>query len=81
MAPRSAGETGAAVLADAGPSIGRGPAIRTVLFAMSETSRVVVAFVPLVGWLIALYFMVQPGETAENRYGPDPKEVSAEAML
>ena len=32
-----------------------------------------IAFVPFIGWLIALYFLVQPGETATNRYGPDPK--------
>ena len=32
-----------------------------------------VVFVPLVGWLIALYFLAQQGKTGQNRYGPDPK--------
>ena len=61
------------------------PGLAVSVRRLHDTGRsgwwLLVGFVPLVGWLIALYFMVQPGETAENRYGPDPKEVSAEAML
>lgn len=28
--------------------------------------------VPLIGWLVLLYFYVMPGTTGPNRFGPDP---------
>ena len=53
------------------------PSLAVSVRRLHDTGRsgwwLLVVLVPLVGWLIVLYFMVQPGETAENRYGPDPK--------
>ena len=57
------------------------PGLAVSVRRLHDTGRsgwwLLVVFIPLVGWLIALYFLVQPGETAENLYGPDPKQVSA----
>ena len=53
------------------------PSLAVSVRRLHDTGRsgwwLLVVLVPLVGWLIVLYFMVQPGETAENRYGPDLK--------
>jgi uncharacterized membrane protein YhaH (DUF805 family) len=53
------------------------PGLAVSVRRMHDTGRsgwwLLIAFIPFVGWLIALYFLVQPGETAANRYGPDPK--------
>ena len=53
------------------------PSLAVSVRRMHDTGRsgwwLLIAFIPFVGWLIALYFLVQPGETAANRYGPDPK--------
>jgi uncharacterized membrane protein YhaH (DUF805 family) len=38
-----------------------------------EYWMLLIALIPFVGWLVVLYFLVQPGETAANNYGPDPK--------
>ncbi len=27
---------------------------------------------PVIGWLVLIYFYIQPGTTGENRFGPDP---------
>ena len=32
-----------------------------------------IALLPLIGWLIALYWAVKEGEPHDNAYGPDPK--------
>ncbi|HEX2020805.1 MAG TPA: DUF805 domain-containing protein [Aurantimonas sp.] len=50
---------------------------------MHDTGRsgwwLLVNLVPVVGWLIYLYFAIQPGEPAINAYGPPPpSEASAE---
>ena len=29
--------------------------------------------IPLLGWLVLLFFMVQRGDIGKNRFGPDPK--------
>jgi uncharacterized membrane protein YhaH (DUF805 family) len=34
-----------------------------------------IAFVPLIGIFIVLYFLVQDSETGSNEYGPNPKTV------
>lgn len=31
------------------------------------------AFVPILGWVVLLFFMVQEGDTGENPYGPRPQ--------
>ncbi len=38
---------------------------------------VLVGFVPFVGSLVLLYFMVQDSEPGDNAYGPNPKGVTA----
>ena len=32
-----------------------------------------IALLPFIGWLIALYWAVKEGEPHDNAYGPDPK--------
>lgn len=31
-----------------------------------------ISFVPLLGWLVLIYFAVQPGDKGDNQYGKDP---------
>ena len=33
--------------------------------------------IPLVGWIILIYWAAQPGETGANKYGPPPVDVVA----
>ena len=53
------------------------PALAVSVRRLHDTGRngwmLLIALVPLVGWLIVLYFLAQPGATATNSYGPDPK--------
>ncbi len=35
------------------------------------------SFVPVLGWLVLLYFFVQPGTDGDNAFGPDPLEGAA----
>ena len=53
------------------------PGLAVSVRRLHDTGRsgwwLLIVFVPLVGWLIALYFLAQPGKTGQNRYGPDPK--------
>ena len=53
------------------------PALAVSVRRLHDTGRsgwmLLIALVPLVGWLVVLYFMAQPGETTMNRFGPDPK--------
>ena len=32
-----------------------------------------IALVPLIGWIIAIYWAVKEGDAHDNRYGPNPK--------
>lgn len=34
-----------------------------------------VSFVPFIGWVILIYFMVQDSQPFDNQYGPNPKRV------
>ncbi len=34
---------------------------------------VLINFIPLLGWLVFLYFMVKDGDPGENQYGANPK--------
>jgi len=38
---------------------------------------ILIAFVPIVGGIILLIFMVLDGNPGENKYGPDPKAAPA----
>jgi uncharacterized membrane protein YhaH (DUF805 family) len=56
------------------------PAIAVSVRRLHDTKRsgwyVLIAFVPLVGGLALLVFMVQDGSPGQNQYGADPKEAS-----
>jgi uncharacterized membrane protein YhaH (DUF805 family) len=32
-----------------------------------------IAFIPVIGWIILIVFLAQEGQTGENRYGSDPR--------
>ena len=34
-------------------------------------------FIPIIGWIILIYWAAQPGETGTNKYGPPPTDVVA----
>ncbi|MBR0176980.1 MAG: DUF805 domain-containing protein [Bacteroidales bacterium] len=38
-----------------------------------------VSLIPLVGWVLLVYWWAQPGERTENQYGPVPTTPTAEA--
>jgi uncharacterized membrane protein YhaH (DUF805 family) len=40
-----------------------------------------ISFVPLLGWLILIYFAVQPGDKGDNQYGKDPLTGGATAPV
>lgn len=35
--------------------------------------------IPIVGWILLIYWWAQPGDTTENQYGPVPETPKAEA--
>lgn len=37
-----------------------------------------IAFIPIIGGLVLLYFSVLPGTVGPNRFGPDPKQGAGE---
>tara|TARA_B100000953_G_scaffold211330_1_gene174505 strand:- start:1134 stop:1559 length:426 start_codon:yes stop_codon:yes gene_type:complete len=41
---------------------------------------VLLSFIPYIGGLIVLVFMCLPGTRGPNRFGPDPKEMEADAL-
>ncbi len=53
------------------------PAFAVAIRRMHDTGRsgwwVLVNFIPLVGWLIFIWFATRDGEPGPNAYGPDPK--------
>ena len=32
-----------------------------------------VSFIPVIGWLVLLYFMLNAGDAQDNRFGSNPK--------
>lgn len=57
------------------------PGIAVSVRRLHDTDRsgwwLLIAFVPLIGFIVLLLFMVQEGQTRENEYGSDPKNVIA----
>lgn len=53
------------------------PALGVAVRRMHDTGRsgwwVLVSFIPMIGWLIFIWFATRDGEPGENAYGPDPK--------
>lgn len=52
------------------------PSISVTARRLHDTDRsgwwMLLMFIPLIGWLILLYFEVQKGTDGENRFGPNP---------
>ena len=57
------------------------PYLSVTIRRLHDTNRsgwwTLVALIPLVGPFVFLYFLVQDSQPRENRYGPNPKEVTA----
>lgn len=56
------------------------PSVAVAVRRLHDTERagwwVLLAFVPLIGQLVLLFFFVQEGDEGSNAYGPDPKSPS-----
>lgn len=57
------------------------PGLAVSVRRLHDTDRsgwwLLISFVPLIGFAVFLVFMVQEGQTKENKYGSNPKEVTA----
>ena len=53
------------------------PSLGVTVRRLHDTDRsgwwILIALIPLVGWLVLLYFTVIAGQTQDNRFGADPK--------
>ena len=54
------------------------PYLAVIFRRLHDTERsgwwILIAFIPIVGVLILLVFLILQGTRGDNRYGPDPKE-------
>ena len=59
------------------------PSLAVTIRRLHDTGRsgwwFLVAFVPVLGFLVLLYFFVQDSESGANAYGPNPKGRAVEA--
>ncbi len=59
------------------------PSLAVTIRRLHDTDRTgwwfLIAFIPLIGAIVLLVFMVLDGTPADNQYGPDPKGAEAEA--
>ena len=57
------------------------PSIAVAARRLHDTGRsgwwMLIAFIPLIGWLVLLFFMVLDSQPGTNAYGPNPKEGAA----
>lgn len=53
------------------------PSIAVAMRRLHDTGRsgwwLLIGIVPLIGWLVLLFFMVQDSQPGGNQYGPNPK--------
>ena len=53
------------------------PGIAVAVRRMHDTGRsgwwLLINFIPIVGWIVYIFFAVQDSEPGENQYGPNPK--------
>ena len=53
------------------------PSLAVTFRRLHDTGRsgwwILLNFLPILGWLVFLFFMAQDGTPGENRYGPSPK--------
>ena len=58
------------------------PSIAVSIRRLHDTNRsgfmLLLCLIPLVGFIIVLYFAIQEGTQGENQYGPDPKGAGAD---
>ena len=59
------------------PSIGVG--VRRLHDINRSGWWMLVALIPIIGWIIAIYWAVKEGDVGDNAYGPDPKAVALPA--
>jgi uncharacterized membrane protein YhaH (DUF805 family) len=59
------------------------PGLGVFVRRMHDTGRsgwwFFINFVPLVGWIISLIFLVQDSKPGDNQYGPNPKGIQVAA--
>ncbi len=57
------------------------PGIAVAVRRLHDTSRsawwLLIAFIPLIGAIVLLVFMVMDSQQGENQYGPNPKAATA----
>ncbi len=57
------------------------PGIAVSIRRLHDTSRsgwwLLISFVPIIGGIVLLVFMVQDSKPGENEFGPNPKELTA----
>lgn len=53
------------------------PAIAVTVRRLHDTGRtgwwILIAFVPVIGWIVLLVFMLLDSQPGDNQYGPNPK--------
>ena len=53
------------------------PSIAVTVRRLHDTGRVgwwaLIGLIPIIGWLVLLYFVIQDSEPGENDFGPNPK--------
>ena len=53
------------------------PYVAVSMRRLHDTNRtgwwLLLSFIPVIGFIVLLYFMVQEGDRGENRFGPNPK--------
>lgn len=52
------------------------PALAVTIRRFHDTNRSgwywLINFIPIIGWVVVIYFLAQDGDDGENKYGPDP---------
>jgi uncharacterized membrane protein YhaH (DUF805 family) len=55
------------------------PGIAVAVRRLHDTGKsglwLLISFIPFIGWVILIYFMVQDSQPFDNQYGPNPKRV------
>lgn len=56
------------------------PSLAVSVRRLHDTGRsgwwLLISFIPLLGWLVLLIFMILDSEPGDNEYGPTPKELA-----
>ena len=53
------------------------PSLAVSARRLHDTGRsgwwILISLVPVIGWIVIIYFLVQDSEAGDNKYGPNPK--------